>query len=332
MILTFSKKSISVNQFRPIVTVMMPFHNAVSTIERALGSVCTQTYRPLQVVLVDDGSTDASADRVKALIEQYESDSLKFILLTTNNYGVGAARKLALEQAEGEYITAVDADDYADPVAIETYVNATQQGKIDIVAAGVYYDYGTRQVPMLFKPGERLDLDEIRIDSLHFLLTNKLIRVSALREVEPFTPGENCWEDLGAISRMLALGYRTTILPGAYYHYVQNTSGSLTGSASDYILEQHIRVTKSLEQWLRLYGLHTDYEDFLRYLKFIAKVKFMRPVRKVLRHPVRQLRGWSTTFPEANHRIIHHRHVPLHYRLLFTAAYFASHLLPRKQS
>lgn len=324
-ILRVSLNSLLNMDYRPLVSVMIPFHNAAGTLQRCLNSVLALSYRPLEIILVDDASTDGGADMIKAYIEENKDLNLRIRILThAVNKGVAAARDLALSEAEGEYITAVDADDFIDPQAIDEYVKATDGGRADIVAAGVVYEYEGRQVPKSFKRGERLSLDEVRIDSLHFLLTNKLMRTRVLRSVTPFIPGQNCWEDLGAVSRMLAIGAETVVLSDAFYHYVQENEGSLTGSDPDKILHQHIAVAASLEDWLSRRGLAGRNRQFLTYLKFIAKVKWLRNPAELRRHPIRRLRSWRDTFQEVNAHIMGLKKVKLRYRLIFKTAHVLS--------
>lgn len=314
-------------KYRPLVSVMIPFHDAADTIDRCLDSVMALRYRPLDIVLVDDAGTDGGAALVADRIAANSDPELHMRLLRhKTNKGVAAARDLALGHAEGEYITAVDADDYIDPLAIDAYVGATRGGEVDIVAAGVYYEYPGRSVPVMFRPGERLTLDEVSIDSLHFLLTNKLIRTDKLCAVSPFVCGQDCWEDLGALSRMLASGAVTAILPEAYYHYVQANAGSLTKSDPDRILRQHIAVARTLEAWMLERGLAECHAEFLTYLKFIAKVKWLRNPSQMRRHPWSRLRSWRDTFPEVNPHIMSLRHVRLCHRLLFLVARALSRL------
>ncbi|MCM1005030.1 MAG: glycosyltransferase [Prevotella sp.] len=312
--------------YKPLVSIMIPFHNAEQTLARCLDSVTALNYRPLEILLVDDASTDSSLSIAQEYIGKSATGNLKFKLISLDvNRGVAAARAMALSETSGEYITAVDADDYIEPEAIDVYVRASNSGEYDIVAAGVIYQYGAKDKHLNFsRQQQRLSLNEMYINSHYFLLTNKLIRVSAMRRVTPFTDGNNCWEDLNAIARMLASGASSVIVHEAYYHYVQTNQGSLTKSRTDYILSQHIAIARELEAWLSSHSLADKYDAFLTYLKFIAKVKCLRNYGAILRHPVRRLRMWRDTFPEVNSRISQLGKVPAFYRALFIAARIAS--------
>ncbi|MCM1319246.1 MAG: glycosyltransferase [Muribaculaceae bacterium] len=317
--------------YRPLVSVMIPFYNSRETLTRCLDSIVAQTYRPLELLLVDDCSLDGSHEIVERYIAKNNDDSLLIRLMRqSGNQGVSAARIVAIQSATGEYITAVDADDYIDPQTISEYVAAARMGEVDIVAAGMTYDYSDRSTLWLFKPNEQLHLSQVTINAFHFSLNNKLIRTSLLQQISGLTPGHDCWEDLGTVARLLAIGATTTILNKGYYHYVQESYGSITKSASDKILHQHIEVARSLEEWMCQHGYYKENEQFMLYLKFIAKVKYLRNISALLRHPLGRLRQWRDTFPEVNSHIMSFKHVPLHYRIMFYGAHIVSHMLPGK--
>ncbi len=102
----------------PLVSVIVPAYNAENFIERTLNSILNQTYKNLEVLVVDDGSQDRTAEIVKSFVEK---DS-RVILLNQKNAGVAAARNLAIEKSRGEYIAPIDADDIWYPQKIEKQV------------------------------------------------------------------------------------------------------------------------------------------------------------------------------------------------------------------
>lgn len=107
-----------------LVSVIVPAYNAAAFIAETLASALAQTYRPLEIVVVDDGSTDATADIVEAVAAR---DS-RVRLLRQKNSGVAAARNLALEHSQGELIAPLDADDLWHPDKIARQVAAMRAG------------------------------------------------------------------------------------------------------------------------------------------------------------------------------------------------------------
>ena len=108
----------------PLISVIIPAYNAASLIERTLRSVLAQTYQNLEVLVVDDGSTDQTSAVVAAIAHQ----DPRVKLLHQANAGVAAARNLAIAQAQGEFIAPMDADDLWYPENLEKQVQCLIQG------------------------------------------------------------------------------------------------------------------------------------------------------------------------------------------------------------
>lgn len=102
----------------PLVSVIIPAYNAEGFIEKTLLSVLSQTYDNIEVVVVDDGSRDRTAEIVKSFAQQ----DRRIIFLQQSNAGVAAARNLAIEKSSGEYIAPIDADDIWYPQNLEKQV------------------------------------------------------------------------------------------------------------------------------------------------------------------------------------------------------------------
>lgn len=103
------------NNKNPLVSVIIPAYNAEQFIERTLISVLQQTYRNLEVIVVDDGSCDLTSGIVRALMYQDQ----RITLFQQPNQGVAAARNLAIQKAKGTFIAPLDADDIWYPTNIE---------------------------------------------------------------------------------------------------------------------------------------------------------------------------------------------------------------------
>ncbi len=102
----------------PLVSVIIPAYNAAAFIRQTLVSVLSQSYRNLEIIVVDDGSTDQTAEIVKSIAK---SDH-RLILLRQSNQGVAVARNLAIEKSRGEFIAPIDADDIWHPEKIKKQV------------------------------------------------------------------------------------------------------------------------------------------------------------------------------------------------------------------
>ena len=100
------------------VSIIIPVYNAEAYLRQCLDSVVNQTLREIEIVCVDDGSTDGSA----AILEEYAAKVVRIKIIKQKNAGVNVARKEGLKLATGEWIMFCDADDWVEPNAVEEMV------------------------------------------------------------------------------------------------------------------------------------------------------------------------------------------------------------------
>ena len=105
-------------QSKPLVSVIIPAYNAARTICTTINSVLNQTYKNLEVIVVDDGSRDRTAELVQEIVQQDE----RVVLIKQANAGVAKARNKGIEESQGEYVAPIDADDIWFPDKIELQV------------------------------------------------------------------------------------------------------------------------------------------------------------------------------------------------------------------
>ena len=103
-----------------LISIIVPVYNVEKYLDRCIQSIVEQTYRNLEIILVDDGSTDGS----EKICDSWAVKDNRIRVIRQNNMGGGAARNAALDVAKGDFIAFVDSDDYIEPNAITTMVNA----------------------------------------------------------------------------------------------------------------------------------------------------------------------------------------------------------------
>lgn len=116
----------------PLLSVIVPVYNTAPWLARCLDSICVQTYRNLEILCVDDGSTDNSAE----ILAGYAEKDSRIKVFTQANGGLSAARNTALEHATGEWVLGVDSDDYLADDAVERAM-AKVDAEVDAVFIGV---------------------------------------------------------------------------------------------------------------------------------------------------------------------------------------------------
>ena len=120
----------------PKISLIMPVYNGEKYLEKSLSSIVNQTYTNIQIIIVNDGSTDNTID----LCENYARKDNRIVLINKENSGVSSARNEGLTLAEGEYIGFIDADDYIEPDMIERLTLNAVNNKADISMCGFFIE------------------------------------------------------------------------------------------------------------------------------------------------------------------------------------------------
>jgi hypothetical protein len=119
-----------------LISIIVPVYNAERTLQRCVGTLVSQTYPDIEIILVDDASTDSSRELMMQL-EKLAPDRI-LVICSDENRGPGGARNIALQYARGEYIGFVDGDDYVQSSFYERLVSEMKAGGHDIVDCGYY--------------------------------------------------------------------------------------------------------------------------------------------------------------------------------------------------
>ena len=118
----------------PYLSVIVPAYNSEATLERCVRSVLDQSFVDLELIIVDDGSSDSTP----ALLRQFSEEDGRVRVFTQVNSGVSAARNLGLNHAQGTYVAFLDADDWVDPRTYEKLTSAMKESGASCAACGYY--------------------------------------------------------------------------------------------------------------------------------------------------------------------------------------------------
>lgn len=127
-----------------LISIIIPVYNTEKYLKECVESVLAQTYKKIEIILIDDGSTDNSYNICKKLSVNNKEYSIKIIHI--ENSGVSKARNIGIKHAKGEYLCFLDSDDYLDDDYLEIMFNTLNKGKVDIVFSNYKIDYGNKKV------------------------------------------------------------------------------------------------------------------------------------------------------------------------------------------
>lgn len=219
----------------PLISIIVPIYNAEIYLERCITSIQNQTYKNLQIVLVNDGSTDCSCD----ICEKYATEDKRITLVSQDNQGLVVARKTGVKHAAGDFIGWVDADDWIEADYVQNLVKLQNDSDAEVVAVAHYHDIGATSnlVKNGIEPGvykiEDMVSKMVYTDSFfeygvgpHVytkLFSSFILKKTQVEVSENIIAGE----DAAVVYPSLLEAKRICVSDIAGYHYIQNP-GSLT--------------------------------------------------------------------------------------------------------
>lgn len=267
---------------KPTVQVVIPVYNAEKYIRRCLDSLINQTYPFWEAIVVDDASTDSSAEILK---EYQAKDGRIGIYAMKKNQGVSNVRNFALRKLSGKYTAFLDSDDYWEKDMLEVMVDKAEQG-MDVVQCRFIYDYpGGKQV----LPDGAFDcdteIDKSSISRIYYKMATginmnhvcmKLIRTELLKNLQ-FDTDLKTAEDLQFCVKLFCNVNSYYFIDRAFYHYCRNED-SLTGKglSGREKLKANRRVAVDMKKTITELGIDTPLLRFLcgfrPYIIIVSKI------------------------------------------------------------
>ena len=225
----------------PLVTVVVPYFNLGPFLPAALASLAAQTYGALEVIVIDDGSTDPES---VAVFERMRECYPSFRFVRQHNHGIGATRNIGLQAGHGEYLVPFDADNLARPDMIETFVRAGQRCpdtaaftcyfhafKEDADIARGRFSYACRPTggPYVLAASQNIYGDACAI-----------YRRKALLECGGFETDRNTsFEDWELFVKMVGCGYMVDVVPEVLFYY-RHRGDSFSRATNGYANHQRV--------------------------------------------------------------------------------------------
>lgn len=214
----------------PSVSVLVPIYNAASYLRQCLDSICKQTLTDMEIICINDGSTDDSPE----IIREYAEKDQRIKIIDKSNTGYGHSINVGIEAARGEYIGIVESDDFVEPDMFEKLYRAACRHDSEIVKSNFWFywsdrgdvfqeiypeipygeNFAPRNFPKIFSDWVFLWTGIYR---KRFLLANDI----TFRE----SPGAS-FQDVGFTIKAMACAQKVQLIPNAYYHYRQDNENS----------------------------------------------------------------------------------------------------------
>lgn len=201
-----------------LISIIVPVYNVEPYLEKCLNSICNQTYKNLDVVLVDDGSTDASG----GICDAFAQNDGRIKVLHQNNSGVSGARNAGISAAEGDYIIFVDSDDWIEQDMIEYMYEGIVRTCAQIAVCGAHIVKHGKSKTWSQNEESMLTRDQaLKELSRNGRIKNYLWSMMTARPMMKgiVFPEGKIFEDILTIYQILEKADKIVLLPGAKYNY-----------------------------------------------------------------------------------------------------------------
>lgn len=238
-----------------LVSIIIPVYNVCQYLECCLQSVLKQTYHNIEIILVDDGSTDGSGD----LCDEYARKDTRIITIHQDNQGQAAARNKAFSVSKGAFIVYIDSDDYVSKNYVELLVKFVIEKDADIVQCEMRKFRSEAQIKDVARTGEiNIEVYTASTALEEFCYQRKfyagpcckIIRREILDDI-PF-PEDMGYEDMAIMFRLLGKAKKIILLPRIMYYYRQHNKSTMHNRFSDKKIDR-IRIAEQLKEYIETY-------------------------------------------------------------------------------
>ncbi|MCP1101266.1 glycosyltransferase involved in cell wall biosynthesis [Aequitasia blattaphilus] len=251
---------------KALVSIIVPVYNVQAYLERCVISLENQTYRNVEIILVDDGSTDGSG----ALCDSLKERDSRIQVIHKENGGLSDARNTGLKAANGDYVIYIDSDDYVGLNMVKACLERITQDESDLLIFDLI----------------RVEDNQESIDTIHELKSgcyrlkeekkillsspsacNKMFRRDFLLKSGVTFPVGKHYEDLGTIPKLFLLANKISYIKKAFYYYVLRSGSIMTGQ----VLERNYRDrTEMIDRIIKFYQEKGEYQTFYNELSWMT--------------------------------------------------------------
>lgn len=241
----------------PNVSVIVPVYNVEDYIERCMESLINQTLKDIEIIVVNDGSTDKSETKIKKYLDKYP-DKIKYFV--KENGGLSDARNYGMQYATGEYIAFLDSDDYVDITLYEKMYKIAVEQNCDYVECNFIWKYDDREQKDI---GEKFNTKKEMLSKARVVAWNKLIKRNLIEKTEIQFPKGLRYEDVEFFYKLLPYINRFGFVDECLIYYVQR-GNSIVNTQNERTKEIFV-VLDNVLNYYKEKNLYEEYKTELEY-------------------------------------------------------------------
>lgn len=243
------------------ISIIVPVYKVERELNRCVQSLLKQTYKNLEIILVDDGSPDQCPE----LCERYAEIDERVKVIHKQNGGLSDARNVGLKQATGEYILYVDSDDYIDEDACERFIKAAGNQKIDIIVGNAIMEKPDGKEMMIHSAtpsgitytAKRFIMSAINAYQWYAPAWLNMYRREFLLDNQLYFKKGIYFEDVQMLPRVFLRAKKITCIDGTFYHYIIRENSIMTSQKDEKKKNDSIQ---NLKEWKEQFDKIEDVE------------------------------------------------------------------------
>lgn len=241
----------NVNNEFPLVSIVVPVYNVGKYLRQCLDSLVMQTLRNIEIIIVNDGSTDDSA----SICREYAEKDDRIVLINKENGGLSSARQAGLSASRGKYFCTCDADDWVEHDMYELLYGRAVETDADIVMCDYWNNYSDgKQIATVYgySPGSRDDLlGDVLNGRMYPSIWAKMFRTDLLvKNGISWEPGINLGEDFFLMLKVFQHKVKVEYVPNRLYHYRREINGN---SYTNDITMNTFQQMQYIDRWANAY-------------------------------------------------------------------------------
>lgn len=260
-----------------VLSVIIPVYNSSHFIKRCIQSVINQSFKNIELIIVDDNSTDNTIAIVQEIIPSHPNAD---IVRTTGGNGAGGARNIGIKKAKGSYISFVDSDDWIDSMMFEKMINVISKNNAEIAICGVmteFDNYRLAQIRYKYELENIIDGDfalellsrNTNQDiSISPVVWNKIYSSSFLLENEIEFISNSYNEDDAFTFTCFLNAKKIVLTPNTYYHYFQRESSNTHSFSKKHIIDL-VKAFSHIKNYMEKRNIFETYN--MNYYSFFEK-------------------------------------------------------------
>ena len=258
------------------LSVIVPVYNTEKYLSRCLDSILNQSFKNIEIIIVNDGSIDNSVKIIEEYQKKFKSQ-IKFI--DKKNGGQGSARNVGIKHASGDFIGFVDSDDFIDLNMYDEMINLAEKNKSDIVICNLkdYYELSNDEKDVDLCLNSDVTINEAILKSVPSVV-NKIYKKELFNNI---SFNENIWyEDFPFSISILSKANKINFINKSFYYYFHRTKSTMHNEN----IKKNLDIIKAYDELINYYKSNKIYEKYKDELDFLLlKEVYISTINRVVR-------------------------------------------------